>query len=96
MNKIYQYIDRCIIDEYASHGQSLDITSIPTKERNDLIALLMEEDSTVCDLITYHLQRLVDERIVEKELNDRIDRGIVLNRRSNGDMYFSVRRGAAC
>jgi hypothetical protein len=89
MDEINSYIDVCLIDEYAEkdfeNGYSLDVDSLPENERANFLDRLMQEDTTVRDLVLYHMQKLIDERLPEREAEDRQHAGLKLIRLSNGD-----------
>lgn len=71
MNKINQFIDLCLIDEYATknhkRGFELDIDSIPKNEIISLLELLMNDDNDIRDYVLNSLQNKIDERLVERE-----------------------------
>jgi hypothetical protein len=97
MKEINRYIDVCLIDEYAdkdfANGYSLDIDSLPDHERANFLDLLMQHDTNVRDLVLYHMQKLIDERLPERELEDRHGSGFKLIRLSNGDTILERRPG---
>lgn len=92
-----QYIDVCIIQEHAyknfSDGYSLDIDDLSDHDRDNFLAELMKYDTTVRDLVHFHMQQLIDKRLKECESNDRYDSGLRLVRMSNGDTRLE--RGVA-
>ena len=94
-----QYIDVCIIDEYAdksfSDGYTLDVDDLKDHDRDNFLAELMRHDTTVRDLVLYHMQELINKRLIECEANDKYDSGLRLVRMSNGDSRLSLRQGVA-
>jgi hypothetical protein len=53
----------------------------------------MQEDTTVRDLVLFHMQQLINSRLPECESNDREAKGFKTIRLSNGDTYLT-RQGA--
>jgi hypothetical protein len=97
MDSLNQYIDLCLIDEYAeksfTEGYSLDVDSIPEHDRSNFLDELMRHDTTVRDLVLYHMQKLIDERLPECEVKDRQNAGLRLIHLSNGDTMLVRERG---
>lgn len=94
MNKINQYIDICLIDEYATknaEGLSLDINDLPSNEISNFLDILMSDDSAVHDLVLDHMQKLINERLPDCEIKNRENNGLSLVRLSNGDSYLEKR-----
>jgi hypothetical protein len=89
MNTLNRYIDICLIDEYADkdlrNGYALDIDSLPEHTRSNFLDELMKHDTSVRDLVLYHMQEMINERLPECELHDRENRGFSMVHRSNGD-----------
>lgn len=89
MKELNRYIDICLIDEYATksftEGYSLDVDDLTEHERDNFLAELMKHDTAVRDLVHYHMQKLIDERLPECEAEDRRHAGLKLVRLSNGD-----------
>lgn len=96
MKELNRYIDICLIDEYANknvnRGYSLDIDSLPEHERSNFLDELMKNDTTVKDLVLFHMQKLIDERLSHCESKDRDLLGISVVRMSNGDEYLGDRK----
>ncbi len=94
MDPINQYIDRCIIDAYATkdlfNGYSLDITSkkISDDERTSLLDFLFDYDPILKEAALDRMQELIDQRLEACELNDREDSGLKLIQLPNGDKEF--------
>jgi hypothetical protein len=93
MDAVEKYIDLCLIDEYADkdfkNGYTLDIDSLPDSERANFLDKLMKEDTNIRDFVLYHMQKIINDRLKEKEAMDRFDAGITLTRTFNGDYYLS-------
>lgn len=74
MKKINQYIDRCLVDEYATKsfkdGYSLDLDEIPESDLENFLRLLMTNDTTVRDLVRCHMQQLINNRLQDVESED--------------------------
>lgn len=72
---VNQYIDLCLIDEYADkdhvNGFALDLDDLPKHEIDNFLDVLMEDDTAVRDLILSHMQKLIDERLPERERDTR-------------------------
>lgn len=89
MDEINSYIDVCLIDEYAEgdfvNGYSLDVDSLPENERANFLDRLMQEDTAVRDFVLFHMQKLINARLPEREAVDRQHAGLRLVRLSNGD-----------
>lgn len=95
MKTLNNYIDIFLIDEYAdkdiNHGYSLDVDSLSAHEKSNFLDQLMMHDTEIRDIITYHMQKLIDSRLPVCEAKDRENAGISLNHLSNGDYIFSHR-----
>ena len=89
MKDLNNYIDVCIIDEYAtksfSEGFSLDIDDVPEKEISNFLHELMQRDTNVKDYVLHSMQQLINERLKDRESDERYDSGLRLVRLSNGD-----------
>lgn len=89
MKDLNKYIDNCIIDEYAtksfSEGYSLDIDDVPETEISNFIDELMKRDTNVRDYVLHSMQQLINERLRERESDERYDSGLRLIRLPNGD-----------
>lgn len=87
-----RYIDVCLIEPYAEkdieRGYTLDIDSLPEHERDNFLDMLMKEDTTVRDLVLFHMQQLINTRLPECEVNDREAQGFRTIHLSNGDTYL--------
>lgn len=74
MQQLHNYVDICLIDEYANkdfeNGYSLDLDDLSENERENFLKELMQHDTAVRDLVHYHMQKLIDERIPECEFRD--------------------------
>lgn len=77
MKAINSYIDRCLLDEYADkdleNGFSLDIDFLPEYEIENFLDQLMKNDTTIRDLVYYHMQKLINRRLSEYESENRYD-----------------------
>jgi hypothetical protein len=97
MDSLNQYIDLCIIDEYAdksfSEGYSLDVDSLPDNEISNFLDELMKRDTNVRDYVLHCMQQLIDSRLPECEVNDREHAGLRLVHMSNGDTRIERMRG---
>lgn len=77
MNTIYNYIDRCLLDEYAvceDFNYSLDVDSLSEHEISNFLDLLMREDTSVRDFVLCQMQKMINERIPSfggKKLRDK-------------------------
>jgi hypothetical protein len=68
-NQINRYIDSCLIDEYANN-YTLDVEHLPAHERTDFLDYLMEHDNVIRDIVHFHMQGLINKRLLEcKEKN---------------------------
>ena len=89
MKTLNHYVDICIIDEYADkdfqNGYSLDVDDLSEHEKANFLDELMKHDTAVRDLVHYHMQKLIDERLPECEVKDRQHAGLKLITLSNGD-----------
>lgn len=89
MKELHRYIDTCLIDEYADkdfhNGYTLDVDSLSEHERSNFLDELMKHDTTVRDLVLYHMQKMIDERLPECEAKDRDHAGLRVITLSNGD-----------
>ncbi len=94
-----KYLDICIIDQYAEKsfedGYTLSVDDIPEHEISHLLDRLMKEDTNVRDLVLYHIQKMIDVRLPEKEVEDRDASNIRMTRPSNGDyrLQYNNARG---
>jgi hypothetical protein len=97
MKELNRYVDLCLIDEYADkdfeNGYSLDVDSLPEHERDNFLNELMKHDTTVRDLVLFHMQKFIDERLPECESNDRYHAGLKIITLSNGDTRL-VKQGS--
>ena len=96
--KLEQYIDLCLIDEYAdksfAHGYSLDLDNLPDHEVENFLDHLMKNDTAVREYVRIKMQEYIDARLPECEAEDRRHAGISLRYRSNGDTYLEYPRGS--
>ncbi len=74
MNELYNYVDICLIDEYANKdfdkGYSLDIDDLSEDERENFLNQLMKYDTAARDLMRYHMQQLINKRLPIREEDD--------------------------
>lgn len=73
MEVINTYIDHCLIQEYGVPNKELncfelDIDDLPKNEIENFLDRLMQEDTTVRDVVRYHMQKLIEERLSEMPL----------------------------
>jgi hypothetical protein len=75
MKEINSYIDRCLIDEYATksfdEGYSLDVDDLSEHERSNFLDVLMKHDTNVRDYVLFQMQKLIDQRLPQVEVEDR-------------------------
>ena len=97
MDSLNQYIDLCVIAEYAdksfTRGYSLDVDSLPHHEISNLLDELMKRDTNVRDYVLHCMQKLINSRLPECEINDRSTKNLKLIHSSNGDVTFERVRG---
>ena len=95
MKDVIRFLDLCVIDEYATKdfrdGWSLDADNIPRCDIETLVNLLMQEDTAVRDTIMSHIQTLIDERIRDREVNERYAAGFRAVRHADGDLTIERR-----
>jgi len=93
MTNLNTYIDRCIIDEYATknfyRGYTLDINDLPQHERDNFLDQLMANDTAVRDFVLHQMQKLIDERLGAVESSHRRNAGLMLMHLSNGDTQLT-------
>jgi len=70
MEKINTYIDHCLIQEYGTPNKELncfelDIDDLPDNELDNFLHRLMQEDTTVRDVVHHHMQKLIEKRLCE-------------------------------
>jgi len=73
MENINNYIDTCLIQEYAIPNRELnsfelDLDDLPEIELDNFLHRLMQEDTTVRDVVHHHMQRLIENRLREVTL----------------------------
>ena len=73
MGNIYNYIDKCLIEEYGIpnsrlNAYELDLDDLPENEKDNFLHRLMQEDTNVRDVVYYHMQRLIEKRLREVTL----------------------------
>lgn len=77
MKELYNYVDICLIDEYADkdfeNGYSLDIYDLSENERENFLRQLMLHDTTVRDLVAFEMQKLINKRLSLCKENDFIE-----------------------
>jgi hypothetical protein len=75
MKEINSYIDRCLIDEYATKnfddGYYLDVDDLSEHERSNFLDVLMKHDTNVRDYVLFQMQKLIDQRLPEVEAEKR-------------------------
>lgn len=95
---IKSYIDHCLLDEYAAksrhYGYSLDITDLPDNELTNFLDYALKNDPATRELITAHLQELIESRLPLYECEHRYSQGMVPVRDSvNGEVNWIRSRG---
>jgi hypothetical protein len=92
MIELEKFIDRCIIDEYATknleEGYYLDVDQIPAHDQNILLAKMLEADTALRDHALSCMQKMIDERITEVELEERDYLGFASRQDDSGDIYL--------
>ena len=92
MIALEKFIDRCIIDEYATknleEGYYLDVNQIPEHDQNMLLAKMFEADTNLRNYAISCMQNMIDERIVEVELEERDYLGFTARHDDCGDIYL--------
>lgn len=73
MERINTYIDHCLIQEYGVPNTELncfelDIDDLPKNEIENFLDRLMQEDTTVRDMVRHHMQQLIEKRLGEVTL----------------------------
>lgn len=71
MNNIYTYVDKCLIKEYGtptSNGYELDVDDLPECEVHNFLDYLMSDDTSIRDLIKFHMQQLINKRLSKVEV----------------------------
>lgn len=73
MDDIYNYVDRCLIEEYGTpnrhlNAYELDVDDLPEREIDNLLHRLLKEDSNIRDLVHNQIQQLIDRRLREVTL----------------------------
>lgn len=73
MENIFNYIDTCLIQEYGVpnrelNAYELDLDDIPENEKDNFLYHLMQEDTTVRDVVHHHMERLLQKRLSEVTL----------------------------
>lgn len=71
MNNIYTYVDKCLIQEYAIHtssGYELDVDDLPESEVHNFLDHLMSDDTSIRDLVKFHMQELINKRLSKTEV----------------------------
>ncbi len=75
MEKFNRYLDRCILDPYATKsltdGFSMSADDIPEHEMSTLIEKMLESDCGLRDLIHVHIQELIDARLPDYESDNK-------------------------
>lgn len=91
MEELENYVDRCLIDEYAiksfEDGYYLDVETIPENERLTLVEKMIKEDTGLRDQVLHYMQELINKRLQVVELEDRSDMGFSV-RQDDGDVYL--------
>ena len=74
MNSLYKYIDLCVIDEFAKPDSqnlySLDVDELPDYQKFDLLTEIIKEDTDLRDIVSFHMQKLIDQRLQEKNVTN--------------------------
>lgn len=71
MNNIHTYIDKCLIQEYGvptKNGYELDLDDLPENEIHNFLDCLMSDDTSVRDLVKFHMQQLINKRLSTVEV----------------------------
>ena len=72
---IERYIDRCLLDEYATKdyqdGYTLYVDDLPAQEIDNFLDKLMQDDTAIRDFVRHQMQQLIDERLPQYEANHR-------------------------
>ena len=92
LQSLNTYIDTCLIDEYADKSSSdytLDLDSLPQHEISNLLARVMQEDTSLRETILNGLQEMINERLPEFEASEQNRRGQRLVRLTNGDQFLT-------
>lgn len=89
MKSLNQFIDLCIIDEFAvkdyQDGYSLDVESIPEAQQVDLLSEIMKSDTSLRETILIGMQKLIDKRLADREVQTRYASGYRLSHCWDGD-----------
>lgn len=92
MNKINKYIDLCIIDEYANkdyrNGFSLDVETLPKVEIENLLSVLLDDDTEMRDTVLTLMQKMINERLDEVESKSRSNHYSTRLDRINGELIL--------
>lgn len=92
MIELERFIDRCIIDEYATknleEGYSLDIDQVPEHDQNIFLTKMLEADTNLRNYALNCMQQMIDDRIKEVELEERNYLGFTALRDDHGDIYL--------
>lgn len=62
MQVVNNYIDKCLIQEYATKNE-LDVDDLPAHEISNFLNVLMQEDTAVRDFVRYQMQKLIEQRL---------------------------------
>jgi hypothetical protein len=68
LDEVHTFIDNCLIYDYATKdrdGFYLDVDQIPEHDFSNFLEILMQHDTNVRDLVRYHMQKMIDERLPE-------------------------------
>jgi hypothetical protein len=75
-----KYINLCLIDDYADkdfkNGFSLCVSSLPDKELNNFLEIMVKHDPIMKELILDRMQELIDEHMPEREAKYKYDSGL--------------------
>lgn len=67
MEKLYSYIDSCIIPDYLSENFKIDIDDLTDHDRSNLLDIFMQNDTNLRQIALNHMQKLLDERLLKYE-----------------------------
>jgi hypothetical protein len=77
MNNLNTYIDRCIIEEYATKsitdGYSLSVDDLPNSELSTLVDRVLDSDTELKEIFLNHIQKLINNRIPYVESDSMYD-----------------------
>jgi len=75
MDYIDRYIDSNIISEFAdkdlTNGYTLHIVDVPEHDLTNLVDLMLKKDEVLRDIILDHVQKRINDRLPEYEMDHR-------------------------